>query len=402
MSVVVELDAENLILPVLHDLQAGGMTPVKAIERALETHILDCFQNALEGKLVKPPRVRLHSMYFDARFSSIAALSQTGYETWYTEVCCSTANGDEIDNIELSARDIEIVPIHYGGGISKTIKTKISPLKKQINHTYTINNLRVDKKVFQKIFRTLSSASALPQPLMANFKPNPDIMGNRTVSYDDIITGSRKFCSCARSFHEAMRNHAIEIMPQYTKGSWPEKVVSMFDDVTYESSICHLCIARAEGAEEAVRRYGENIEIYFPAFVDQIAFDLKVDEKTARREVMHVLNLSRWVRESALYGVIRELFPDQRVLREASPDWLGRMRIDIYLPELKLAIEHQGEQHYRPISMFGGEEAHARVIERDALKRRLCQENGITVIDVRYDAPITKTALRQRLRKFIA
>ncbi|MCP2938061.1 hypothetical protein NK983_35735, partial [Salmonella enterica subsp. enterica serovar Typhimurium] len=73
-----------------------------------------------------------------------------------------------------------------------------------------------------------------------------------------------------------------------------------------------------------------------------------------------------------LYGVVRDLFPDTRVLREASPEWLGRMRIDIYLPELKLAIEHQGEQHYRPIAVFGGEDAHLRVLERDALKRKLC------------------------------
>jgi len=58
-------------------------------------------------------------------------------------------------------------------------------------------------------------------------------------------------------------------------------------------------------------------------------------------------------------------------LREASPEWLGRMRLDIYLPELHLALEHQGEQHYRPIGVFGGEEAYIRVVERDTLKRQL-------------------------------
>jgi hypothetical protein len=78
------------------------------------------------------------------------------------------------------------------------------------------------------------------------------------------------------------------------------------------------------------------------------------------------------------------------------------MRIDIFLPELKLAIEHQGEQHYRPIPMFGGEEAHARVVERDTLKRKLCLENGVSVIDVRFDATITKSAIKQRLGKFLS
>ena len=43
----------------------------------------------------------------------------------------------------------------------------------------------------------------------------------------------------------------------------------------------------------------------------------------------------------------------------------SRMRLDIYLPDLKLAIEHQGEQHYQPITVFGGEEGHARLLERE-------------------------------------
>ena len=66
-----------------------------------------------------------------------------------------------------------------------------------------------------------------------------------------------------------------------------------------------------------------------------------------------------------------------------------------------LTIEHQGEQHYHPVAVFGGEEAFARVIERDALKRQLCQANGVEVVDVRFDAPLTKPALRQRLHRYL-
>ena len=400
---LVELDAAKLISPIVHDLHTGGATPVVAIERALEAHIFQCFQNSLVSRLIKPPRVRLHESYFKERFANLKSLAKSGYETWYTEVCCATATGDKIEGLEVSADGIDLLPIDYGFGVSKTVKEKTSSLKRQINHTYTINHLRLGKGLFEEISDTLlSSKTALPQPLIANFTPGPDIMGNRVVSYDDIVTGARTFCECARGFHTTLHDRATEIMPQYAPGSWPEIVASMFDDVTYKSGICHLCIAKEKGAEEAVRYYGISIETYFPGFMDQIVHDLGVDEKTARREVMHILNLNRWVRESALYGVIRELFPDQRVLREASPDWLGRMRIDIFLPELKLAIEHQGEQHYRPIPMFGGEEAHARVVERDTLKRKLCLENGVSVIDVRFDATITKSAIKQRLGKFLS
>ncbi len=108
------------------------------------------------------------------------------------------------------------------------------------------------------------------------------------------------------------------------------------------------------------------------------------------------------MREAELYRTICDLFVDLRIFREASPEWLGRMRLDIYLPELNLAIEHQGEQHYRPIAAFGGDRAHSRLLERDTLKRQLCQQHGVTVIDVRFDAPISKAALQQRLSRFIA
>lgn len=116
---------------------------------------------------------------------------------------------------------------------------------------------------------------------------------------------------------------------------------------------------------------------------------------------MQLLGLSRWKREAQLFQIVRELFPDQRILREASPEWLGRMRLDIYLPELQLALEHQGEQHYRPIGAFGGEGAYTRVVERDALKRQLCRENEVEVLDVRFDAPISRAALRQRLLRYL-
>jgi very-short-patch-repair endonuclease len=166
----------------------------------------------------------------------------------------------------------------------------------------------------------------------------------------------------------------------------------------YGTGLCHLCVAKENPEDE---RYGPSIENNFESYLDQVMFDLKVDQRTARAEVLHVLGLSRWRRESTLYGLVREIFPGNQVLREASPQWLGRMRLDIYLPELRLAVEHHGEQHYRPLAVFGGEEAHTRVVERDALKRRLCAENGVEVVDFRFDSALTKASVRQRLRKHL-
>ena len=126
-----------------------------------------------------------------------------------------------------------------------------------------------------------------------------------------------------------------------------------------------------------------------------------MDVHTARAETKRRLSLSRWTREDKLYALIAQLFPTHRIRREASPPWLGQQRLDIYLPELNLAIEHQGEQHYRPIDIFGGVEGYARTRARDARKRKLSQENGVNVIDIRFDAPLTLPSVRSRLRRWL-
>jgi hypothetical protein len=66
-----------------------------------------------------------------------------------------------------------------------------------------------------------------------------------------------------------------------------------------------------------------------------------------------------------------------------------------------LALEHQGAQHYQAIKAFGGEKAFQRNLERDALKRRLCEENKVHLVEIRFHETLTLPALRHRLRRFI-
>jgi very-short-patch-repair endonuclease len=72
--------------------------------------------------------------------------------------------------------------------------------------------------------------------------------------------------------------------------------------------------------------------------------------------------------------------------REKTFKWLKNPRtkynlyLDFYLPEYNVAIECQGGQHFFPIKVFGGEETFQKNIERDRIKKDLCNKNGIKIL----------------------
>jgi len=79
-----------------------------------------------------------------------------------------------------------------------------------------------------------------------------------------------------------------------------------------------------------------------------------------------ILNTNTWCPECALFKtqrelteIIREIYDGIDVLScfndfEWLRDGAGRKQeIDIYIPELKLAVEYDGEQHFKPVR-FGG------------------------------------------------
>ena len=62
------------------------------------------------------------------------------------------------------------------------------------------------------------------------------------------------------------------------------------------------------------------------------------------------------------------------------PEWLKPKSVDFYIPSLKVAIECQGEQHYRPIKFYGGDVKYKRQVESDLTKVQKCVENNIKLI----------------------
>lgn len=88
---------------------------------------------------------------------------------------------------------------------------------------------------------------------------------------------------------------------------------------------------------------------------------------------------------SKLEDEIRQLliFEGIRFEEEKKFPWLKskkKMRLDFYLPDFNTTIECQGLQHFTPQDTFGGVPKFMEGIKRDALKRSLCEQNGIRVL----------------------
>ena len=73
---------------------------------------------------------------------------------------------------------------------------------------------------------------------------------------------------------------------------------------------------------------------------------------------------------------------DYTRLKRAWRTKITAFQYDIYFPEYKITCEYQGDQHFKAISYFGGEDSFKSNQERDKRKRRISKINDVILIEV--------------------
>ena len=66
--------------------------------------------------------------------------------------------------------------------------------------------------------------------------------------------------------------------------------------------------------------------------------------------------------------------------REKNFKWLGLQTLDFYLPDKHIAIEIQGEFHFKSKTIGNTFVDHRKQVRRDEKKKKLCEEHGINII----------------------
>ena len=107
----------------------------------------------------------------------------------------------------------------------------------------------------------------------------------------------------------------------------------------------------------------------------------------------------KWTSEQLLYHLVKSVFSD--AVFQYKTKWLGNQSLDIFVPSINLGIEYQGKQHYEPVKLFGGEEQFKERLILDEKKRTLCKDNGITLIEWKYNTEISELNLKIILKNWL-
>ena len=100
--------------------------------------------------------------------------------------------------------------------------------------------------------------------------------------------------------------------------------------------------------------------------------------------------------QDLLTNIIDKLLPGEEVKNE---EHIGeRLRLDIYCPRYKLAVEYHGQQHFEYNSFFHNTyEDFEESQRRDKRKIELCEDQGIVLVVFRYDEDLSEDKVYDRL-----
>jgi len=144
--------------------------------------------------------------------------------------------------------------------------------------------------------------------------------------------------------------------------------------------------------KEFVKIYrSDNVAIYFsgsskkqlnlPAIKSYFRVEWDKSRRTGRESISAL--------EEKWWGLAETIMPNIRILRHIKLPESG-MHLDIFWPEAMVALEVQGEQHWRSTAVFGGAKNFAKRQERDARKRNICARLGIKLVEISNCTPVLR------------
>lgn len=280
------------------------------------------------------------------------------------------------------------------------IEVRQVPLKTISKYIIRMRQVGLPANILVPVRNTFDTPCQCPPDCLASYI---DGVWDWALRFICNVCGKSYFCECFRTAIEKHYRKAVDARSNYGESGWPHKFIAAYQQSEFQEGICHLCRDIPSDLFYCHPMYGSKVMVHYGPYIMRTAIEKSIDQHEAENEMRDVLGIpligEGWISEMELLNMIRGIFPNNEVVHQASPEWLGRQRFDILIPELSLAIEYQGRQHYEPVPFFGGKEGFLRTQKRDRLKAKLCAKNGITLLYFRYDESITRRLIEARMKK---
>lgn len=116
-------------------------------------------------------------------------------------------------------------------------------------------------------------------------------------------------------------------------------------------------------------------------------FSIQKAYKSLNKEICPYCTCNKSKGEATIIGIL-DKHNKEYIYQQKYPTLLGlgngELSYDFYLPDDNLLIEYQGEQHYKPIEIFGGEEQFKVQQEHDRRKRQYAKDHDIKLLEIWY------------------
>lgn len=107
--------------------------------------------------------------------------------------------------------------------------------------------------------------------------------------------------------------------------------------------------------------------------------------------------------QTKLFHELLQIVPDlEYEVTKSTVPWIQNLRLDMYSPMYNFAVECDGDQHFKPISIFGGEQQFEQTKQRDSLKNDLCKQNKCKLFRIKAKYTVEElNNLKQQIETFI-
>lgn len=369
----------------------------KAVTNAVKVAAKNVFgQRLISFRNLKLGLFAIYAGRINSPAFSIAAIKSEGHffaSGFHFQIDVDGETSNTVEAIRLEPN----VDFHgnYGGSADRELKPRLTfkRMRRKGRYILKLDSLRIDADLLRFDVSTIKACNCQNDLL----RPTSNWSGwGKIMSWTCILCGKRWLCHSAETYLEGLCNRS-----GYNNQPFNElREVSNFRE-----GVSHWARGLPSETRYRAEFYGSNINQFYYPYILQEASTQGVDKREGENIVRDKLGIPRigegWATEAMLIRTVKYLFPALKVDQQASPEWLGRQRFDGFIPEHAIALEYNGEQHYRPVSVFGGEAGFIATQQRDLRKLALAKANGVEVVIFRYDEVLTEDLIARRISKAI-